>query len=72
MTKTQKANAIRILTELHNTVPVTFVTNGEAAMICNQYGITDTRFHRASRYNAEPINLAQIAATIARKQPKGA
>lgn len=72
MTKTEKANAIRILTELHNTVPVTFVTNGEAAMICNKYGITDTRFHRASSNNLKPINLAQVAATIARKQTKGA
>lgn len=72
MTKTQKANAIRILTELHNTVPVTFITNREAAMLCDNYGISNTRFHRASRNNLEAINLAQVAATIARKQTKGA
>jgi len=71
MTKTQKVNAIRILTELHNTVPVTFITNREAAMLCDNYGISNTRFHRASRNNLEAINLAQVAATIARKLPKG-
>lgn len=70
MNKKQTARALAILTELHKTVPVTFVTNGEAAMICNTYGVTDTKFHRAASGNLKPVNLAQIAATIATKEVK--
>lgn len=70
MNKQQTATAIRILAELHETVPVAFVTNGEAAMLCDTYGVSNTRFHRASSTNYKPINLAQVAATIATKLPR--
>lgn len=70
MNKKQTARALVILRELYDSVPVSFVTNGEAAVICNRYGVTDTRFHRASSANLKSINLAQIAATIAQKEAR--
>lgn len=68
MNKKQTARALQILAELLKAVPVAFVTNGEAAMLCDTYGVHETRFHRASSTNLKPINLAQIAATIAQKE----
>ena len=70
MNKTQTRRAIQILSELHATDTPSFVDQGDAALLCERYGVTNTRFHRASSTNNKMVNLAQIAGTIAQKENK--
>ena len=68
MTKKQTFRAMQILNELHNANLPAFVDNGDASVICNRYGVTASRFHRASNTNNKLVNLAQIATEIAKKE----
>ena len=71
VTKTQKANAVRILGELHTIAP-DLVTAREASMLCERYGVTNDRFRRVAKaeQNFRPFNLAQVAMEISRKGGK--
>jgi hypothetical protein len=72
VTKTQKANAVRILGELRNAEVPDLVTAREASMLCERYGVTNDRFRRVAKaeQNFRPFNLAQVAMEIARKGGK--
>jgi hypothetical protein len=68
MNKKQTQRALQILSELHDADLPAFMDNGDASIVCDQYGVTSTRFHRASNTNHKMVNLAQIASTIAQKE----
>jgi hypothetical protein len=68
MNKKQTQRALQILSELHDADLPSFMDNGDASIVCEQYGVTNTRFHRASNTNNKLVNLAQIAGAIAQKE----
>lgn len=69
MNKKQIHRALHIMTELHKIAPDT-VTPREASHLCATYGVTTNRFQRIAKreQNFRPINLAQVAVEIAKKE----
>jgi hypothetical protein len=72
LTKKQKDRALELMRTLSAAGVPDMVTAREAADLCNEHGVTNTKFHRCPKdlKHWRPVNLATLAVTIAKKEPR--